>query len=183
MSRIGKKPVTIPSGVSVTMKSGGIEVKGPRGTLFQSIAKGVGVTVEGGNVLVSRNDMSREARGAHGLVRTLISNMVTGVTEGFSKRLEIVGVGYRAEVQGKDLVLALGFSHPIRMPIPKGLAIKAERPTVLLIEGADRQEVGQFAATVRGIRAPDPYKGKGVKYADERIRRKVGKAGASAGAK
>lgn len=183
MSRIGKRPVNLPSGVNVAVKSGGVEVKGPKGTLFAPIARGVGVKVEDGKVSVAREGETRESRAAQGLVRTLIGNMVTGVTAGFSKRLEIVGVGYKAEVQGNTLVLALGFSHPIRVPIPKGLSVKAERPTLLVIEGADRRAVGQFASNIRGLRSPEPYKGKGIKYADERIRRKVGKAGAAAGAK
>ena len=126
---------------------------------------------------------SRQAHAAHGLTRTLINNMVEGVTKGFQKRLEIVGVGYKAEVKGATLVMALGFSHPVTVDIPKQITVKAERPTLQSLEGADRQAVGQFAASIRALRKPEPYKGKGIKYVDERIRRKVGKAGVAAGAK
>lgn len=183
MSRVGKRPITIPSGVNVTLKAGGIEVKGPNGNLSQGIIDDVEVKVEGGNISVTPKDESRQAHAAQGLVRSLIGNMVEGVTKGFEKRLEIVGVGYKAEVKGKSLVLALGFSHPVSVEIPKGISVKAEKPTALTIAGADRQAVGQFTASIRALRRPEPYKGKGIKYADERIRRKVGKAGATAGAK
>ena len=183
MSRIGKRPITVPGGVTVTSKDGGVEVKGPRGTLFQRVSPRVAVALEGGNLTVTRGDESQSVRALHGLTRAMLQNMVTGVTSGFRKQLEIVGVGYKAEVQGGTLVLSLGFSHPVRMDIPKGLSVKAERPTLLTIEGADRQVVGEFAAGVRGLRPPEPYKGKGVKYSDERIRRKVGKTGATAGGK
>ena len=183
MSRIGKRPIPVPSGVHVTAKDGGVEVKGPRGTLFQPLLPAVSFMVEPSGVVLRRRDESRESRAIHGLSRSLIQNMVTGVTEGFRKQLEIVGVGYKAEIQGGELVLALGYSHPVRVPIPKGVTVKAERPTLLTIEGADRQAVGEFAAEVRSLRKPEPYKGKGVKYTDERIRRKVGKSGATAGGK
>lgn len=183
MSRVGKRPITIPGGVTVTLKSGGLEVKGPNGMLFQEFMAEVTIKVEDGTIKVSTANDSREAHAAHGLTRTLISNMVEGVTKGFQKRLEIVGVGYKAEVKGASLVMALGFSHPVTVDIPKGITVKAEKPTLLAIEGADRQAVGQFAASVRALRSPEPYKGKGIKYVDERIRRKVGKAGVAAGAK
>ncbi len=183
MSRIGKRPIPIPSGVTITPKDGGVEVKGPRGALFQKLLPVVGLRVEAGSVVLTRADESRGSRAIHGLARSLLQNMVTGVTAGFRKQLEIVGVGYKAEVQGSELVLSLGYSHPIRLHIPKGIAVKAEKPTALTIEGADRQAVGEFTAEIRSIRGPEPYKGKGVKYVDERIRRKVGKTGVTAGAK
>jgi large subunit ribosomal protein L6 len=173
----------MPSGVTVTSKDGGVEVKGPRGTLFQRVSPSVDVKLEGGALSVTRADDSHPVRALQGLTRAMVQNMVTGVTSGFRKQLEIVGVGYKAEVQGGTLVLALGYSHPVRLEIPKGLSVKAERPTMLTIEGADRQAVGEFAAEVRAVRGPEPYKGKGVKYSDERIRRKVGKTGATAGGK
>jgi large subunit ribosomal protein L6 len=183
MSRIGKQPIPVPGGVTVTPRDGGVEVKGPRGTLFHRVAPSISVAVESGTLTVTRGDESQIVRALHGLTRAMLNNMVTGVTSGFRKQLEIVGVGYKAEVQGGTLVLSLGFSHPVRLEIPKGLSVKAERPTLLTIEGADRQVVGEFAAGVRGLRPPEPYKGKGVKYTDERIRRKVGKTGATAGGK
>ncbi len=183
MSRVGKRPVAIPSGVTVTPKAGGVEVKGPKGMLFEPIRPEVSVKLEGGQLTVSRESGSAEARAAQGLTRSLISNMVKGVASGFEKRLEIVGVGYRAEVKGDSLVLTLGFSQPVNLRIPKGISVKAERPTSLRIEGADRQAVGAFAAVVRAIRKPEPYKGKGIKYADERVRRKVGKSAATGGTK
>jgi len=183
MSRIGKRPIPVPSGVSVTPKDGGVEVKGPRGVLYQRVTPVVAIDLTAGEVKVTRKDESRQTRALHGLTRALLQNMITGVTAGFRRQLEIIGVGYKAEVQGGSLVLALGFSHPVRLAIPKGLTVKAERPTLLTIEGADRQVVGEFAAEVRGIRPPEPYKGKGVKYVEERIRRKVGKTAATAGGK
>lgn len=180
MSRIGKRPIAVPGGVTVTSKDSGVEVKGPRGTLFHRVPPLVAVKLEGETLTVTRGDESRSVRALHGLTRAMLQNMVTGVTSGFRKQLEIVGVGYKAEVQGATLVLALGYSHPIRVEIPKGLSVKAERPTLLTIEGADRQAVGEFAAKVRALRAPEPYKGKGVKYVEETIKRKVGKTGATA---
>ena len=183
MSRIGKRPIPVPSGVSVTPKDGGVEVKGPRGVLYQRVTPVVAIDLAGGEVKVTRKDESRQTRALHGLTRALLQNMITGVTAGFRRQLEIIGVGYKAEVQGGALVLALGFSHPVRLTIPKGLTVKAERPTLLTIEGADKQVVGEFASEVRGIRPPEPYKGKGVKYVEERIRRKVGKTAATAGGK
>jgi large subunit ribosomal protein L6 len=183
MSRIGKRPIPVPSGVSITPKDGGVEVKGPRGVLYQRVTPVVAIDLGGGEVKVTRKDESRQTRALHGLTRALLQNMITGVTAGFRRQLEIIGVGYKAEVQGGALVLALGFSHPVRLTIPKGLTVKAERPTLLTIEGADKQVVGEFASEVRGIRPPEPYKGKGVKYVEERIRRKVGKTAATAGGK
>ena len=183
MSRIGKRPIAVPGGVTVTPKDRGVEVKGPRVTLFYAVSPAVSVRLEGGSLSVTRGDDSRPVRALHGLTRAMLQNMITGVTAGFRKQLEIVGVGYKAEVQGGTLIMALGYSHPVRVGIPKGISVKAERPTLISIEGADRQAVGEFAAEVRALRPPEPYKGKGVKYVDERIRRKVGKTGATAGGK
>jgi large subunit ribosomal protein L6 len=178
MSRIGKQLIAIPGGVTVNVANGEIQVKGPKGTLSCAIPEGIAAKVEDGNLSFARPDDSKPARSRHGLARSLASNMVTGVSEGFTKRLEIEGVGYRADVKGKVLNLLLGFSHPVDMPIPEGLTVSVEANTKLSIEGADKQQVGQFAADVRSLRPPEPYKGKGVRYDDEHIRRKVGKAGA-----
>ena len=178
MSRIGKQPIGIPSGVTVDVANGEIRVKGPKGSLSVVVPEGIGAKVEEGNLLLERPDDSKESRSRHGLARALANNMVVGVSDGFVKRLEIEGVGYRAEVKGKVLNLLLGFSHPVEMAIPEGLKVAVEANTKLAIEGTDKQLVGQFAADVRSLRPPEPYKGKGVRYDDEHIRRKVGKAGA-----
>jgi large subunit ribosomal protein L6 len=178
MSRIGKQPIGIPSGVTVNVANGEIQVKGPKGTLSSAVPGGIAAKVEGDELILVRPDDKKESRAMHGLARALANNMVVGVSTGFSKRLEIEGVGYRADVKGKVLNLLLGFSHPVTMPIPEGLTVKVEANTKLSIEGADKQSVGQFAANVRSLRPPEPYKGKGVRYDDEHIRRKVGKAGA-----
>lgn len=177
MSRIGKQLIEIPSGVTVNVANGEIQVKGPKGSLACVIPEGIAAKVEDGNLAFARPDDSKPARSRHGLARSLASNMVIGVSEGFTKRLEIEGVGYRADVKGKVLNLLLGFSHPVDVPIPEGLSVSVEANTKLSIEGADKQQVGQFAADVRSLRPPEPYKGKGVRYDDEHIRRKVGKAG------
>jgi len=181
MSRIGRKLIPVPSGVSVEQAAGEVKVKGPKGALAQRIPGGISVEVDGGNVKVSRADDRKPTRALHGLSRALLANMVKGVTDGFVRELKIEGVGYRAESDGKVLKLALGFSHPVAMQIPQGLKVSVEQNTAIKIEGIDKALVGQFAADVRGIRPPEPYKGKGVRYADEHIRRKVGKAGASGG--
>jgi len=178
MSRIGKQPIGIPDGVTVNVANGEVEAKGPKGTLRCVVPGGIGAKVEDGNLVLERPDDSKESRAQHGLARALANNMVVGVSAGFSKRLEIEGVGYRADVKGKVLNLLLGFSHPVDMPIPEGLKVSVEANTSLTIEGADKQAVGQFAADIRALRPPEPYKGKGVRYVDEHIRRKVGKAGA-----
>lgn len=177
MSRIGKKPIGIPSGVTVNVDQGQIEVKGPKGSLSCPVPEGIRAKVEDGQLVLERPDDSKPARARHGLARSLASNMVVGVSDGFMKRLEIEGVGYRAEVKGNALNLLLGFSHPVEMSIPDGLAVAVEGNTKVTIEGANKQSVGQFAADVRALRPPEPYKGKGVRYGDEKIRRKVGKAG------
>ena len=178
MSRIGKMPIVIPAGVEVTVDDANtVTVKGPRGTLTQDVHKNITVSVEGSEVLVTRNDDEKENRSLHGLTRSLIANMVKGVTDGFSKTLEVVGVGYRAQMQGKDLVMNLGYSHQVVMSPIEGIEIACPNANTIVVSGNDKQKVGQFAAEVREKRPPEPYKGKGIKYADEHIRRKEGKAG------
>ena len=178
MSRIGKQPVAIPSGVTVNVGDDEIQVKGPKGELSGPIPHGITAKVEGDELIFERADDTKPVRSNHGLARALGNNMVVGVSEGFKKRLEIEGVGYRADVKGKVLNLLLGFSHPVEMPIPEGLKVSIDQNTKVEIEGANKEMVGQFAADVRALRPPEPYKGKGVRYEDEHIRRKVGKAGA-----
>ncbi len=178
MSRIGKKPISLPDGVSVTVEQGNtVQVKGPKGTLTQKIHGDIKVSIEDGVVTVERPSDVAEHRALHGLSRSLIQNMVTGVSEGFSKTLEIVGVGYRAQKQGKKLVLNMGYSHPVEMEEPAGIEFEVPAPTRILVKGIDKQLVGETAANVRKVRPPEPYKGKGIKYEAEHIRRKVGKAG------
>jgi large subunit ribosomal protein L6 len=176
MSRIGKLPIAVPSGVTVAVEPGTVRVSGPRGKLAAAVSPLAQVKVDGNQVSVTRRDDSREARGVHGLTRVLISNMVTGVSAGFRRVLEINGVGYRAESKGRSLQLALGYSHPIVFPLPAGVEAKVDKQTVITLEGADRQVLGETAAAIRKLRPPEPYKGKGIKYAEERIRRKAGKA-------
>jgi large subunit ribosomal protein L6 len=178
MSRIGKQPIGIPDGVTIEIAKGEVQAKGPKGTLRCVVPTGIGAKLEDGRLIFERPDDSKESRARHGLARALANNMVVGVSTGFSKRLEIEGVGYRADVKGKVLNLLLGFSHPVAMDIPEGLKVAVEGNTKLSIEGADKQMVGQFAADVRSLRPPEPYKGKGIRYDNEHIRRKVGKAGA-----
>jgi large subunit ribosomal protein L6 len=170
--------VAIPDGVTIDVARGEIEAKGPKGTLRGVVPEGIGAKVEDGQLVFERSDDRKESRARHGLARALGNNLVVGVSEGFSKKLEIEGVGYRADVQGKSLNLLLGLSHPVEMPIPEGISVSVENSTTVTIEGADKGAVGQFAAVVRGLRPPEPYKGKGIRYDDEHIRRKVGKAGA-----
>lgn len=177
MSRIGKKPITIPSGVEVALAGEIISVKGPKGKLQGSISQGVDVKVDAGNVLVTRAGEGKQAGAVQGLTRTLISNMVDGVTKGFERVLEINGVGYRAELKGKVLSLALGYSHPVEYPLPEGITVEVEKQTKVTVKGIDKQLVGATAAKIRSFRGPEPYKGKGIKYADERILRKAGKTG------
>ena len=179
MSRVGRKPIPIPNGVSVEALDGGVRVKGPKGTLTERMPARVAVRVESGKVSVARSDEDKNTRALHGLARALIQNMVRGVVEPFVKELEIQGVGYRADVAGKTLKLLLGFSHPVELPIPDGLKIAVDKNVMIRIEGINRQQVGQFAADLRSIRPPEPYKGKGIRYVGERVRRKVGKAGAA----
>ncbi|MCB9676520.1 MAG: 50S ribosomal protein L6 [Alphaproteobacteria bacterium] len=175
MSRIGKQPITVPAGVTVTIGDE-IAVKGPKGNLTQKIVANVTVSQEGNEILVKRNDDSKPSRANHGLMRALVQNMVTGVTQGFEKKLSIIGVGYRAEVKGSKLVMNLGFSHPIEFDIPAGINIEADKTNGISVKGADKQQVGQVAAVIRGYRKPDHYKGKGVRYADEYVRIKAGKS-------
>ena len=177
MSRIGRKPIAIPSGVEVKVNGSEVTVKGPKGTLTDTFNSRITVKVEGAEILVTRPSDEKEDRALHGLTRTLVSNMVIGVTEGFKKELEVNGVGYRVQKQGKNLVMNLGFSHQVIMPEPDGITVEVPGPNAIVISGADKQKVGQFAAEVREKRLPEPYKGKGIKYAGEHIRRKEGKAG------
>lgn len=177
MSRIGKLPVAIPQGVTVDVTNSTVTVKGPKGELSQSFQPEVTIAVSDGSVVVNRVNDSKRAKSMHGLYRNLVNNMVAGVSTGFKKVLLINGVGYRAEVQDKVLSLNLGYSNPVEYPIPDDLAISCDGPTKILVEGIDKQRVGQASAEIRSIRPPEPYKGKGVRYEDEYVRRKVGKAG------
>jgi len=181
MSRIGKLPIDVPSGVKVSLDAGLFKASGPRGELELAIRPEVTLEIKESTIEVTRRDDGRVARSLHGLTRTLVANMVKGVHEGFEKRLDIVGVGYRAEVQGKVVNLALGYSQPVKFTLPEGVEAVVEKQTSILIRGADKQAVGQVAADIRSLRKPEPYKGKGVKYSDEVIRRKAGKAGKAAG--
>jgi len=183
MSRIGKQPVSLPSGVSVTVSGTEVSVKGPKGQLSERLPESIAVAVEADSVVLQRPDDRKTSRALHGLARALIANMVKGVTEMFVKEMEIQGVGYRAEVQGKNkLILTVGHSHPVEMPVPSGLSVSVDRNVLIRIEGIDRQAVGQFAANVRAVRPPEPYKGKGIRYLNEQVRHKVGKAAVGAGA-
>ncbi len=179
MSRIGRLPVTVPSGVEVTLDGQQVSVKGPKGTLAHRVAEPITVArAENGEIEVSRPDDERISKSLHGLTRTLVSNMVTGVTAGYEKKLEIVGVGYRVIAKGPtELEFALGYSHPVRMKAPEGITFTVETPIRLTVVGIDKQQVGEVAANIRKLRKPEPYKGKGVRYAGEHVRRKVGKAG------
>jgi large subunit ribosomal protein L6 len=178
MSRIGKLPVTIPAGVEVTIDGQHITVKGPKGTLEHTIVEPITVErAEDGALLVKRPDEERRSRAMHGLTRTLVHNLVVGVTEGYEKKLEIHGVGYRVAAKGSDLEFALGYSHPVKIAAPAGITFKVETPTRFSVSGIDKQKVGQISAVIRRLRRPDPYKGKGLRYEGEKIRRKVGKTG------
>jgi len=178
MSRIGKKLIALPPKVEVQISERAIEVKGPKGQLQLSVPEGIRIEKQDGNLAVLRRDDTLAAH--HGLIRSLLANSVTGVTQGFQKDLEIVGIGYRAELKGKAVVFALGYSHPIEYMIPEGIQITVEKQTRLSISGIDKQRVGQVAATIRSLREPDPYKNKGIRYAGEILQKKVGKAGATA---
>ena len=177
MSRIGRLPIPVPSGVEVTLDGQEVTVKGPKGTLSHTVIEPITVVQEDGSLLVQRPDDERDSRARHGLTRSLLANMVTGVTTGFAKTLEIVGVGYRVQARGRDLEFALGFSHPVPVKAPDGITFEVQAPTRFVVSGIDKQQVGEVAATIRKLRKPDPYKGKGVRYQGEVIRRKVGKAG------
>ena len=180
MSRIGRKPIDVPSGVTVTINGNHITVKGAKGTLEREFPNNLTVTFEENQITVSRPNDEKENRALHGLTRTLIGNMVEGVTNGFSKELEVNGVGYRAQKQGKNLVMNLGYSHQVIMPEPDGITVDVPSTNKIVVMGADKQKVGQFAAEIRDKRRPEPYKGKGIKYVDEHIQRKEGKAGKGA---
>ena len=176
MSRIGKKPITIPAGVDVKINGSEVTVKGPKGELKNTFNPDINIAIEGTEIIVTRPTDEKEHRSLHGLTRTLIANMVEGVTNGYTKELEVNGVGYRVQKQGKDLVMNLGYSHQVIMPEVAGITIEVPAPNKIIISGADKQQVGQFAAEVREKRPPEPYKGKGIKYVGEYIRRKEGKA-------
>lgn len=179
MSRIGKMPIAIPAGVTVEIaENNKVTVKGPKGTLERVLPSEMDIKMEGSEIVVSRPNDLKKMKSLHGLTRTLINNMVIGVTEGYEKKLEVNGVGYRAQKQGKKLVLSLGYSHPVEMEDPEGLETVLDGQNIIVVKGIDKEKVGQYAAEIRAKRAPEPYKGKGIKYADEVIRRKVGKTGA-----
>jgi large subunit ribosomal protein L6 len=178
MSRIGRKPISLPKGVDVSVKEGRIFVKSSNGELSTHMMPGVNLKIEGGIVNVSRENDEKQTRASHGLIRALVANMVVGVSEGFNKTLELVGVGYRAQLQGKKLVLSLGYSHPIEYEAPDGIEIIVESPTKIVVKGIDKQVVGQVSAILRGYRPPEPYHGKGIRYKGETVVRKAGKAGA-----
>jgi len=178
MSRIGKMPISIPSGVEVQIDGTEVTVKGPKGTLSHTLAGGISAErAEDGSLTVTRPDDERDSKALHGLSRTLVANMVTGVTQGFEKKLEIVGVGYRVQAKGSNLEFALGYSHSITVEAPEGISFAVESPTKFAIQGIDKQQVGETAANIRKLRKPEPYKGKGIRYAGEHVRRKAGKAG------
>jgi len=180
MSRIGRKPIPIPDGVKVQVDGSVVRAEGPKGKLTQPMATGMTAAVENKVLLITRGDDSRTARALHGLTRSLVANMVSGVKDGFERKLEIVGIGYRAQMQGKTIQLALGYSHPVIFPLPDGITAEIDKQISVTLRGADKALLGETAAKFRALRKPDPYKGKGIKYADEVIRRKVGK---KAGAK
>jgi large subunit ribosomal protein L6 len=177
MSRIGRLPIPVPSGVEVTLSGQAVTVKGPKGTLVHTVAEPIRVVQEDGTLTVERPNDERESRALHGLTRSLVANMVQGVTTGFEKTLEIRGVGYRVQARGSNLEFALGYSHPVPVAAPDGITFEVQTPTRFVVRGIDKQAVGETAAKIRKLRRPDPYKGKGVRYLGENVRRKVGKAG------
>ncbi len=176
MSRIGRQPVRVPKGVSVAVANGAIQVKGPKGALSQALVSDIDVGVVGDEVNVTRRSESTPVRSAHGLVRALVANMVKGVTDGFEKKLQVEGTGFRAEVKGRNLLLTLGFSHPVEFAIPTGIDIAVEKQTLIAVKGIDKQQVGQVSAVIRSFRPPDSYKGKGIRYVGETLRIKEGKS-------
>jgi large subunit ribosomal protein L6 len=178
MSRIGRKPIPVPKNVTATVEGQTVKVKGPKGELERRLHPSMAIALDDGNITVARPSDEPGHRALHGLTRTLVANMVDGVTKGYSKQLEIIGVGYKAEARPYGLQLALGFSHPVEYRAPKGIKLTAPQPTQIIIEGADKELVGQVAAELRSLRPPEPYKGKGIKYQGEQVRRKAGKAGA-----
>ncbi len=175
MSRIGRMPIALPKEVKVASDPSRVEVSGPKGLLAYPLPPGISLTVEEGKIVVHRSNDQRTSRALQGLARSLIANMVTGVTRGFEKKLEILGVGFRADLQGDALKLTLGYSHPVLYPVPKGIRVEIEKQTLITVKGIDKQQVGIVAAQLRSIKPPEPYKGKGIKYLGERIRKKVGK--------
>ncbi|MBP8626411.1 MAG: 50S ribosomal protein L6 [Syntrophorhabdales bacterium] len=177
MSRIGRKPIVLPESVNIEIKDGEVLVSGAKGLLKRPILEGISVEVDNRIVYVKRTSEDKKIKGYHGLMRTLISNMVEGIEKGFEKKLEIVGIGYRAEMQGDNLVLYLGYSHPIQFPLPAGISAQVDKQTLLTIKGIDKELVGQMAAKIRALRKPDVYKNKGIKYAGEILRKKAGKSG------
>ncbi len=177
MSRIGKLPIPIPSGVEIDVSGQDVSVKGPKGTLSRTFNERVSVAVEDGNCVVSRQDDQRESKAMHGLTRALMNNMITGVSDGYAKTLTIVGVGYRAAAQGKGIELQVGFSHPVNIEAPEGIEFEVPDQTTIVVKGIDKELVGQVAANIRKVRPPEPYKGKGIRYQNEYVRRKAGKAG------
>ncbi len=183
MSRVGKKPIVVPSGVEVKIEGSRVRVKGSKGELEREFDSHMKIEAQDGQIVVTRPDDKRTNRALHGLTRALLNNMVTGVSEGFLKQLNIVGVGYKVDLKGKDLVMQLGFSHPVNYPAPKGIEFEVDsKANTIKIKGIDKQQVGQVSAEIRKFRPPEPYKGKGVMYADERIRRKAGKTAGTTGA-
>jgi large subunit ribosomal protein L6 len=178
MSRIGRKPIPVPKNVTATVEGQTVKVKGPKGELERRLHASMAISLDDGSIVVKRPSDEPNHRALHGLTRTLVANMVDGVTKGYSKQLEIIGVGYKAETRPYGLQLALGFSHPVEYRAPKGIKLTAPQPTQIVIEGADKELVGQVAAELRSLRPPEPYKGKGIKYQGEQVRRKAGKAGA-----
>jgi large subunit ribosomal protein L6 len=181
MSRIGKQPVNIPSGVTVNVEASTVTVKGPKGTLSLSVPSSCKVAVEGSTIVVTRENDLKPVRALHGTTRAHLANMVKGVSVGWTRDLEIIGVGYKAEAKGKSVTMTLGYSHPVEFPVPEGVTVETPEPTKVRVSGIDRQRVGQVASEIRALRSPEPYKGKGIKYSDETIVRKAGKSAASGG--
>ncbi len=177
MSRIGKNPIAIPAGVTVSIDGQNITVKGPKGELTHTVTEPIAVAQEDGNIVVTRPNDERRSRALHGLNRSLVNNLVIGVTQGYTNKMEIFGVGYRVQAKGKDLEFALGYSHPVPIEAPEGITFAVESPTKFSVSGIDKQKVGEISAVIRRLRRPDPYKGKGIRYEGEQIRRKVGKTG------
>ncbi|MGW0039031.1 50S ribosomal protein L6 [Gordonia sp. NPDC003376] len=177
MSRIGKNPIQIPAGVTVSIDGQNVTVKGPKGELTHAVTEPIAVAQEDGAIVVTRPNDERRSRALHGLNRSLVNNLVTGVTQGYTTKMEIFGVGYRVQAKGKDLEFALGYSHPVPIEAPEGITFAVESPTKFSVSGIDKQQVGQISANIRRLRRPDPYKGKGIRYEGEQIRRKVGKTG------
>ncbi len=177
MSRIGKNPIQIPSGVDVTIDGQNVKVKGPKGELALTISQPITIATEDGAIVVTRPNDERRSRALHGLSRSLVNNLVIGVTQGYTTKMEIFGVGYRVQAKGRDLEFALGYSHPVPIEAPEGITFAVESPTKFSVSGIDKQQVGQISANIRRLRRPDPYKGKGIRYEGEQIRRKVGKTG------